>query len=611
MAVCQSLLVETPKKGEWRDKMPQAREIWLEIGAGKGRFTAETAAANPDVLYIAIERVPDAMIVAMERVLEMGLSNVYFIDGDAALLEEYFAPDEVSRIYVNFCDPWPTNRHARRRLTHANFLALYRRVLPVGGELHFKTDNSDLYEFSLFQFPKAGYDLTEVTRDLHAKEITGIMTDYEEKFHNMRTTIKRCVGIKQSLAVEPEFIPFHFSAEDHQKSLDFNALALKMHEDNRGKIEVISKVSVKSANDLSTAYTPGVAEPCRKIAENKQEVYRYTAKGNMVAVVSDGTAVLGLGNIGPEASLPVMEGKSLLFKEFGDVDGFPICLDVHDTEEIIRTVKAIAPSFGGINLEDIASPQCFEIEKRLEAELDIPVFHDDQHGTAIVVTAGLLNALKVVGKSLDQITVVLNGPGAAGTAIIQMLQFAGVKTIIACDEFGILHPDRAEGMIPHKAHLATVTNPKKLTGGLAEAVVGADVFIGVSAPNVLTPEMVKTMASDPVVFAMANPVPEIAYAEAMEAGVRVMGTGRSDNPNQINNVLAFPGVFRGALRCGARDINYEMKFAAAKAIAEMVEDEKRSPTYIIPSPFDVRVAEAVAVAVEQAAHKTGVAGKRR
>ncbi|MFI3251002.1 MAG: malic enzyme-like NAD(P)-binding protein [Eubacteriales bacterium] len=393
--------------------------------------------------------------------------------------------------------------------------------------------------------------------------------------------------------------------------MDFNKLALELHETHQGKIEVISKIPLETLDDLSTAYTPGVAEPCRKIVENPQDIYKYTSKGNMVAVITDGTAVLGLGNIGAEASLPVMEGKCILLKEFGGVDGFPICLNVHEPEELIRTVKALAPSFGGINLEDIASPQCFEIEKRLEAELDIPVFHDDQHGTAIVVTAGLLNAAKCVGKSLDSLKVVLNGPGAAGTAIISMLLFAGVKEILACDEFGILHPDRAEGMIPHKKHLATITNLEKKTGGLAEALVGADVFIGVSAPNVLTPEMIKTMAPSPIVFAMANPVPEIPYEVAMEAGVAVMGTGRSDFPNQINNVLAFPGIFRGALRANARDINNTMKFSAAQAIAGLVSEDKLAPDYIIPSPFDPRVAEAVASAVEDAAQETGVANQRR
>ncbi len=391
--------------------------------------------------------------------------------------------------------------------------------------------------------------------------------------------------------------------------MDYNKLALDMHEKNRGKIEVISKVEIKTREDLSTAYTPGVAEPCRKIAENKEDVYKYTSKGNLVAVVSDGSAVLGLGNIGAEASMPVMEGKSILFKNFGGVDSFPICLNAHTTEEIVAVVKAIAPSFGGINLEDIASPKCFEIEEILERELDIPVFHDDQHGTAIVVTAGLLNALKIVGKKLDELKIVLSGPGAAGTAIIKMLLHIGVKNIIACDEYGILHKDRAEGIIEHKKDLCDVTNLKGETGGLSEALVGADVFIGVSKPAVLKPEMIKTMASDPIVFAMANPTPEIMYDEAIAAGVRVMGTGRSDMPNQINNVLAFPGVFKGALAANARDINYEMKYAAAVAIAELIDEKDLTPEYIIPSAFDERVAENVAKRVAEAAVKSGAVRK--
>lgn len=387
--------------------------------------------------------------------------------------------------------------------------------------------------------------------------------------------------------------------------MNYNEEALKMHEENHGKIQVAGKVEINSRDQLCIAYTPGVAEPCRKIHENKKDVYRYTAKGNLVAVVSDGTAVLGLGNIGPEAAMPVMEGKSLLFKQFGNVDAFPICLDTQDTEEIIKAVKWIAPSFGGINLEDIASPKCFEIEKRLEEELDIPVFHDDQHGTAIVVTAALMNAARLTGKKLEDLKVVLNGPGAAGTAIIKMIMFAGVKNVIACDEFGILCRKRKEGVEGHKAELCEITNLEEQLGTLADAVKGADVFIGVSVANALTPEMVHTMAPDPIVFAMANPVPEIAYETAMEAGVKVMGTGRSDCPNQINNVLAFPGIFRGALDAGARDINYEMKRAAAAAIAGLVSEEELKPEYIIPSAFDKRVVEAVASAVKAAAERSG------
>ena len=391
--------------------------------------------------------------------------------------------------------------------------------------------------------------------------------------------------------------------------MNFNEAALKLHEEHHGKIEVTSKVPVKTRDDLSTASTPGVAEPCRKIHDNKKDVYKYTAKGNLVAVVSDGTAVLGLGNIGPEAAMPVMEGKAVLFKEFGGVDAFPICLDTTDTEEIIKAVKYIAPCFGGINLEDIASPKCFEVEARLEKELDIPVFHDDQHGTAVVVTAALLNALKVVGKKIDEIHVVLNGPGSAGTAIIKMLLATGVKNIIACDENGILYKDRGVGIKDHKKMLCDITNLEDKRGTLADALVGADVFIGVSVAGALKPEMIKTMAKDPIVFAMANPNPEIMYDEAMAAGVKVMGTGRSDFPNQINNVLAFPGIFRGALDCGARDINYDMKVAAAQAIAELVTPDKLSAEYIIPGALEEGVAEHVAKRVAEAAVKSGAIRK--
>jgi len=385
--------------------------------------------------------------------------------------------------------------------------------------------------------------------------------------------------------------------------------ALKLHEEHHGKIEVASKVKLEDRDDLSIAYTPGVAEPCREIFKDKEKVYQYTAKGNLVGVVSDGTAVLGLGDIGAKAAIPVMEGKAVLFKQFGGVDAFPICLDTKDTEEIIRAVKQIAPVFGGINLEDIASPKCFEIERRLEEELDIPVFHDDQHGTAIVVTAALLNALKVVGKEIGEIKVVLNGPGAAGTAIIKMMMAAGVKHLIACDENGILYKDRGAGIVDHKKMLCEITNPEGLRGGLADALKGADVFVGVSVGGALKAEMIKEMNPDPIVFAMANPVPEIMYDEAMAAGVKVMGTGRSDFPNQINNVLAFPGIFRGALDAGARDINYEMKLAAARAIAELVEPEKLCARYIIPSALDPRVAEHVARRVGEAARASGAVRK--
>ena len=388
--------------------------------------------------------------------------------------------------------------------------------------------------------------------------------------------------------------------------MDFYEEALKRHEAHHGKVEVVSKLPIETQDDLSVAYTPGVAEPCRKIAENPDDAYRYTCKANTIAVVSNGTAVLGLGNIGATASLPVMEGKSVLFKRFGGVDAFPVCIDAKTPEEVIQAVRFIAPTFGGINLEDIKSPDCFKIEQTLEKELDIPVFHDDQHGTAIVVTAAFLNALKVAGKEIGDVKVVLNGPGAAGTAIIKMLLHAGVKNIIACDRHGAIHKNR-EWNKDHKIELAEITNPEQLKGELADVLPGADVFIGVSTAGALSAEMIKTMASDPIVFAMANPVPEIGYDDAKAAGVAVMGTGRSDKPNQINNLLCFPGIFKGALSVRARDINYEMKLAAAYAIADLVTDDKRSPEYIIPSALDPQVAEAVAAAVAKAAKETGVA----
>ena len=389
--------------------------------------------------------------------------------------------------------------------------------------------------------------------------------------------------------------------------MDYYKKALEMHEEHKGKIEVVSKVPVKTREDLSTAYTPGVAEPCREIAKDPSAAYTYTAKGNLVAVVSNGTAVLGLGNIGAAASQPVMEGKAILFKEFGGVDAFPICLDTEDPEKVIEAVRLLAPVFGGINLEDISSPNCFYIEETLEKELDIPVFHDDQHGTAIVVTAALLGALRVVKKDIGSIKVVVNGPGAAGTAIIKMLLAAGVKNVIACDENGILYKDRGVGIQDHKKMLCEITNKEDLRGDLSDAIKGADVFIGVSVAGALKPEMAKTMARDAIVFAMANPTPEILPDEAKAAGVRVIGTGRSDFANQINNVLAFPGVFKGALSVRARDINTAMKVAAAYAIADLVSDEERNEDYIIPGAFDPRVAQAVADAVAKAARETGVA----
>ena len=388
--------------------------------------------------------------------------------------------------------------------------------------------------------------------------------------------------------------------------MDYNKAALEMHESHHGKVGIVSKVEVKTRDDLSTAYTPGVAEPCRKIKENPDDVYKYTFKSNMVAVVSNGTAVLGLGDIGPEAGLPVMEGKAVLFKEFGGVDAFPICIDAHDAASVIAACKAIAPTFGGINLEDIKSPECFEIEETLERELDIPVFHDDQHGTAIVVTAALINALRVVGKKMEDVHIVLNGPGAAGTAIIKMLMTAGAKDIVAVDQFGTLYKgcNSAEA---HKNWLGKVTNPRQIKGGLKEAIEGADVFIGVSRPGILTTELCRTMNPDAIVFAMANPTPEIMPDEAKAGGVRVMATGRSDFPNQVNNVLCFPGLFKGALSVRARDINDAMKLAAAYAIADLITDEDRSEENIIPGAFDPRVAEAVASAVAKAARETGVA----
>ena len=389
--------------------------------------------------------------------------------------------------------------------------------------------------------------------------------------------------------------------------MDYNAAALAMHEKNRGKLTVQSLVPVRDRDALSTAYTPGVAEPCRHIAKNPEDVYKYTLKGRTVAVVTNGTAVLGLGNIGPEAGLPVMEGKCALFKEFGGVDAFPICLNAGTKEEVVAAVKAIAPTFGGINLEDIRSPECFAIEEELERDLDIPVFHDDQHGTAIIVLAGVLNALKVVGKDIRSIRVVQNGPGAAGTAIIRMLQTAGAQDIIAVDEHGILVPGRSAGLEGHKAALAERTNPRRVSGGLAEAIRGADLFIGTSVAGALTPEMAASMAPDAIVFAMANPNPEIMPDAAKAAGVRVVGTGRSDFPNQVNNVLAFPGIFKGALSVRARDINDEMKLAAAHALAALIPDAELSEENILPKAFDPRVADAVAGAVAKAARESGVA----
>jgi malate dehydrogenase (oxaloacetate-decarboxylating) len=382
--------------------------------------------------------------------------------------------------------------------------------------------------------------------------------------------------------------------------------SLKLHEKNIGKIEVISKVQIKTREDLSLAYTPGVAEPCRKIYENEENVYKYTSKGNLVAVVTDGTAVLGLGDIGPKAGLPVMEGKAILFKEFAGVDAFPICLDTKNVDEIVKAVKLIAPGFGGINLEDIAAPRCFEVEERLKKELDIPVFHDDQHGTAIVVLAGIINALKVVNKKIEDIKVVVNGAGAAGTAISKLLLASGVKNLIACDKVGILYRG-IENVDDAKKELAKITNPENMKGTLADALVGADVFIGVSAPGIMSQDMVRSMNKDSILFAMANPTPEIMPDEAKAAGARVIGTGRSDFPNQVNNVLAFPGIFRGALDIRAKEINEEMKLAAAYAIASMVKEEDLNENNVIPNALDRTVAANVADAIKKAARETGAA----
>ncbi|OLS37294.1 NADP-dependent malic enzyme [Bacillus sp. MRMR6] len=386
--------------------------------------------------------------------------------------------------------------------------------------------------------------------------------------------------------------------------------ALKMHQENQGKLSVSSKVQVRNAKDLSLAYSPGVAEPCMAIYENEDKVYDYTMKGNLVAVVSNGTAVLGLGNIGPKAAMPVMEGKALLFKEFANVDAFPLCIDSTDTDKIVEHVKMLEPTFGGVNLEDIAAPQCFEIEKRLREECDIPIFHDDQHGTAIVTAAGLINALKLANKNIEDIRVVANGAGAAGVAIVKLLLNMGVKDIILCDTKGIIYRDRPVGMNKFKEEMASITNKEQRQGTLADALQGADVFIGVSAAGAVTKEMVRSMNENPIIFAMANPVPEIMPEEAKEAGALVVGTGRSDFPNQVNNVLAFPGIFRGALDVRAKEINEAMKVAAVYAISGLITSDELHADYVIPDPFDIRVAKYVAAAVAAAAIKTGVARKK-
>jgi len=384
--------------------------------------------------------------------------------------------------------------------------------------------------------------------------------------------------------------------------------ALEFHRKHRGKIEVKSKISIKDEKSLSLAYTPGVAEPCRKIFTQEEKIYDYTSKGNMVAVVTDGSAVLGLGNIGAKASLPVMEGKAIIFKEFAGIDAFPVCLDTQDVDKIVETVKLISPVFGGINLEDISSPRCFEIERRLKQELDIPVFHDDQHGTAVITLAALINALKIVKKELSKIKIVINGAGAAGIAIAKFLLRAGVREIILCDSKGIIYEGRKNGMNFAKEKISKRTNREGKRGKLKEALERTDVFIGVSAPNVLTKEMIKRMNPSPIIFAMSNPIPEIDPRLAIEAGALIVGTGRSDYPNQINNVLGFPGIFKGALRVRAKEINEEMKMAASFALANLIKDEDLRRDYILPKPFDPQVVETVALAVEEAAQKTAVAG---
>ena len=382
--------------------------------------------------------------------------------------------------------------------------------------------------------------------------------------------------------------------------------SLELHAEKIGKLEVNSKVVVENKDQLSLAYSPGVAEPCREIHRDPANVFKYTAKGNLVAVVSEGTAVLGLGDIGPLAAMPVMEGKAILFKNFANVDAFPICLDTKDVDEIVETVKRIAPCFGGINLEDISAPRCFEIERRLKEELDIPVFHDDQHGTAIVVCAGLINALKCVGKKAEEIKVVINGAGSAGISICKLLLQFGIGDAVLVDRQGALCPGQ-DWMNPAQAAMAEITNKDKQTGPLTEIIKGKDVFIGVSAPNLVTAEMVGTMAKDPIVFAMANPTPEIMPDVAKAGGAAIVATGRSDFPNQINNVLVFPGIFRGALDVRATNITEEMKLAAAKAIASLVTDEELNSEYIIPSPFDKRVCNVVAKEVGRVAREQGIA----
>ena len=380
--------------------------------------------------------------------------------------------------------------------------------------------------------------------------------------------------------------------------MDLLEKALKLHEEWQGKIETVPKCAVETREDLATAYTPGVAEPCKEIAKDPQAAYTYSGKANTVAVISDGSAVLGLGNIGALAALPVMEGKCVLFKTFGDVNAVPIVIETQDTEELIKTIANIAPAYGGINLEDISAPRCFEVERRLKEMLNIPVFHDDQHGTAIVVLSAMINCLRLTGRKKEDCRIVVNGSGSAGIAITKLLLLYGFKDVTICDSKGMIHKDN-EGMNPAKVEIAQVTNPAGRKGSLSDAFVGADIFIGVSAPGVVTPEMIKTMRPDPIIFAMANPVPEIMPDLAKEAGARIVGTGRSDFPNQVNNVIAFPGIFKGALEGRAPQITEEMKLAAAEAIAALVSDEELNEEFVMPQPFDPRVADAVAAAVKE------------
>ena len=389
--------------------------------------------------------------------------------------------------------------------------------------------------------------------------------------------------------------------------MDYAKESLRLHGEWKGKIEVVTRVPVENKDDLSLAYTPGVAQPCLEIQKDVDKSYDLTRRWNMCLVVTDGSAVLGLGNIGPEAGMPVMEGKCVLFKAFGDVDAFPLCIKSNDVDEIVNTIYLISGSFGGVNLEDISAPRCFEIEKKLKEKCDIPIFHDDQHGTAIITLAGLTNALKVVGKKKEDVRIVMNGAGAAAISIARLLLTAGFKDITLCDRKGAIYEGRPEGMNPIKEEMAKVSNLAKKSGSLAEMLVGADVFIGVSAPGAVTTEMVKTMNKDAVVFACANPTPEIYPDDAKAGGAKVVSTGRSDFPNQINNVLAFPGIFRGAFDVRAKEINDEMKLAASEALANLITDEELSPEYIIPKAFDKRVGPAVAKAVAEAAKRTGVA----